>query len=160
MTKTTSTTDGSRRRLGLSHALKHCVNDYPDRGRWRSSRYGLHTWNRWCYEKLWVWRTATFSIGLTDWQVWYSSYTWHELGPQPEVSMVRSRAFADHGKPDLNRFRYHPLLPSWNPLVQRFQFNPVGLFLTTWGLRLLEVCGFTALTIEFWWLCPVFVARP
>mmetsp|Transcript_36124 Transcript_36124/g.112856 ORF Transcript_36124/g.112856 Transcript_36124/m.112856 type:complete len:415 (-) Transcript_36124:187-1431(-) len=39
---------------------------------------------------------------------------------------------------------YHPLLPSWNPFVQRFQFNPVGLFLTTWGLRLLE----------FLWLAP------
>jgi len=33
---------------------------------------------------------------------------------------------------------YTPLTPSWNPLTQRFQFNPLGLFLTTWGLRLLE----------------------
>eukprot|EP00802_Teleaulax_amphioxeia_P015344 Tamp_15433.p1 GENE.Tamp_15433~~Tamp_15433.p1 ORF type:complete len:412 (+),score=128.03 Tamp_15433:1-1236(+) len=33
---------------------------------------------------------------------------------------------------------YKPLTPSWNPLTQRFQFNFIGLFLTTWGLRLLE----------------------
>ena len=33
---------------------------------------------------------------------------------------------------------HRPLMPSWNPLTQRFQFNVVGLFLTTWGLRLLE----------------------
>lgn len=39
---------------------------------------------------------------------------------------------------------YKPLTPSWNPLTQRFQFNTLGLFLTTWGLRLLE----------FLWLAP------
>jgi sterol 24-C-methyltransferase len=39
---------------------------------------------------------------------------------------------------------YRPLTPSWNPLTQRFQFNFLGLFLTTWGLRLLE----------FLWLAP------
>lgn len=31
-----------------------------------------------------------------------------------------------------------PLLPSWNPLTQRFQFNWFGMFLTTYMLKVLE----------------------
>jgi sterol 24-C-methyltransferase len=33
---------------------------------------------------------------------------------------------------------YLPMMPSLNPFTQRFQFNPLGMFVTKWGLRLLE----------------------
>ena len=31
-----------------------------------------------------------------------------------------------------------PLTPSWNPLTQRFQFNWLGLRLTTYSLKIME----------------------
>ncbi len=73
--------------------------------------------------------------------------------PSPSRSLSRSLSRSPPPPPSLSRtlplplspslplplsLRYQPLTPSWNPLTQRFQFNCVGLFLTTWGLRLLE----------------------
>ena len=33
-----------------------------------------------------------------------------------------------------------PLLPSWNPFTQRFQLNWLGLYITTYSLKILEFC--------------------
>ena len=33
---------------------------------------------------------------------------------------------------------YQPLSPNWNILSQRFQFNPLGIHLTRFALRILE----------------------
>ena len=52
-----------------------------------------------------------------------------------EIVMTRDMALDK-----AQRYPWHqPLMPSWNPLTQAFQFNFIGLFLTTWTLRLLEV---------------------
>ena len=39
------------------------------------------------------------------------------------------------------------MMPSLNPFTQRFQFNPLGMFVTKWGLRLLEVQPFSTMPL-------------
>jgi len=61
-----------------------------------------------------------------------------------EVLHERDMAEDDYGEKDGGKPWMLPLLPSWNPFTQRFQFNWLGFFLVRNSLRLMEL----------FWLAP------
>jgi sterol 24-C-methyltransferase len=55
-----------------------------------------------------------------------------------EVLEERDLALDEYGLERGGKPWMLPLLPSWNPLTQRFQFNGLGMFVTTYMLKVLE----------------------
>ena len=56
-----------------------------------------------------------------------------------EILEERDMCLDDYGQSQGGKPWMLPLLPSWNPFTQRFQFNPLGFFLTNNVLKLLEL---------------------
>lgn len=55
-----------------------------------------------------------------------------------EILHERDVADEDYGAKHGGKPWMLPLMASWNPFTQRFQFNALGLFLTTYSLKVLE----------------------